>query len=159
MNIDIICVGKVKENFYRDAIDEYLKRLSKYVNMHIYEVKDEKTPDKCSDHESDLIMQKEAEKIQKYLVADSYKYFLCIEGKELDSISFSNDISAKELSGHSHLQFVIGGSLGIYKSLKEKADMKISFSKMTFPHQLMRVILLEQIYRAYRIKTGEPYHK
>lgn len=159
MKIDILCVGKVKEDFYCKAIEEYKKRLSAYCNMQIIEVKDEKTPDKASPHEEELIKAQEAERLAKYISDKAAVIALCIEGKEYDSVSFSKMIADYEISGISHIQFIIGGSLGIYEELKKKAKGKLSFSKMTFPHQLMRVILLEQIYRAYRIKNNEPYHK
>lgn len=159
MTIDIICVGKIKEKFYKDAIDEYCKRLSKFAKINIFEVKDEKTPDNASEKEERLILEKEALRIEKYITQDSYKYILCIEGKIRSSEDFSKNITSNELNGKSHIQFIIGGSLGLDNNIKKLADDRISFSLMTFPHQLMRVILLEQIYRAYKIKTGEPYHK
>lgn len=159
MTIDIICVGKIKEKFYVDAISEYLKRLSKYSKINIYEVKDEKTPDNASLKEESLIIEEEAKRIQKYIVKDAYIYTLCIEGKERSSEEFSENISANLLNNKSHLQFIIGGSLGLSDTIKAQSNDKLSFSKMTFPHQLMRVILLEQIYRAFKIRSNEPYHK
>ena len=159
MKIRIICVGKIKEAFFRDAIAEYVKRLSKFSIIEIVELQDEKTPDKASPHEEELIKAQEAERLAKYISDKATVIALCIEGKEYDSVSFSKMIADYEISGISHIQFIIGGSLGIYEELKKKAKGKLSFSKMTFPHQLMRVILLEQIYRAYRIKNNEPYHK
>ena len=159
MKIDILAVGKIKERFFADAADEYLKRLSRYVKLNIIEVKDEKTSEGASDHENDLVKLAEAERLMKYIDDDAVLIPLCIEGKELSSVDFSKAITGYENSGRSHIQFIIGGSLGLAEEIKSKADLKLSFSRMTFPHQLMRVILLEQIYRAYRIKTGEPYHK
>ncbi len=159
MKIDILAVGKIKERFFTDAADEYLKRLSRYAKVSIFEVKDEKTVEGASAHENDLVKAAEAERLLKHIDDDAVVILLCIEGKELSSEAFSKLIADYENSGKSHIQFVIGGSLGLADQLKEKGDLKLSFSKMTFPHQLMRVVLLEQIYRAYRIKTGEPYHK
>lgn len=159
MKIDVIAVGKVKEKFFTDAISEYEKRLSRYIKLSIIEVKDEKTPDGASEHEERLIMDREAERICKYLSEDAVIIPLCIEGDMLSSVSFSEMITELENKGCSHLQFIIGGSLGLAETIKKRGRYRISFSKMTFPHQLMRVIVLEQIYRAYRIKNNEPYHK
>lgn len=159
MTIDIICVGKIKEQFYKDAISEYCKRLGKFAKINIIEVKDEKTPDNASEKEVISILEKEGARIEKNIVKDSYKYVLCIEGILRTSEDFSKNIASNEITGKSHIQFIIGGSLGLDNKIKCLADDKISFSKMTFPHQLMRVILLEQIYRAYKIKANEPYHK
>jgi len=159
MKISIICVGKIKEKFYRDAIDEYLKRLSRYCKMEILEVADEKTPDKASSVEEEQIKKKEAERILSKIKDDAYVISLEILGDKLDSPSFGRMIEKAGLSGKSHIQFVIGGSLGLHSDVSRRADRKVSFSDMTFPHQLMRVILCEQIYRGYRIVNGEPYHK
>lgn len=159
MKIDIVCVGKVKEKFYRDAIDEYAKRLSKYCKFDILEVEDEKTPDKASESMEEQIKQKEAQRILSKLKEDSCVITLEILGKKLDSPGFAKLIEQIGLSGKSHIQFVIGGSLGLHESVTKRADKHISFSDMTFPHQLMRVILSEQIYRGYRIMNNEPYHK
>lgn len=159
MKITIITVGKVKESYFRGAIEEYSKRLSKYCKLDIVEVADEKTPDKASDTEEQQIKAKEAERIMKHIREDAYVIALAIEGKQLDSVELSNKIDNLGIQGKSHIQFVIGGSLGLHSSVISRADDKLSFSKMTFPHQLMRVILLEQIYRAYRIINHEPYHK
>lgn len=159
MNINIICVGKVKESFYRDAISEFTKRLSKYCKVNIYEVADEKTPDKASEAEENKILLKEGERIQKHMKEDDYVFALAIEGKKYDSVSFANEIEKLGIQGNSTIDFIIGGSLGIDANIKKRADRLISFSDMTFPHQLMRVILLEQIYRGFRIINNEPYHK
>lgn len=159
MKIDILAVGKIKEKYYRDAADEYLKRLSRYAKVNIIEVKDEKTDEGAGDHENDIVKHTEAGRLGKYVNDDAYLIPLCIEGDEVSSEGLADLIATLENSGRSHVQFVIGGSLGIDEELKSKGDKKLSFSKMTFPHQLMRVILLEQIYRAYRIKNNEPYHK
>ncbi|MDE6182270.1 MAG: 23S rRNA (pseudouridine(1915)-N(3))-methyltransferase RlmH [Eubacteriales bacterium] len=158
MKISIICVGKIKEKYFTMAIDEYSKRLSKYIKLNIIEVSDEKAPDNISKAEEEIIKQKEAERILKN-IKDEYVVALCIDGAEFDSVSFSEFIQGNLNKGVSHISFIIGGSLGLYKSVLERANFKISFSKMTFPHQLMRVILLEQIYRAERILKNEPYHK
>lgn len=159
MRITILCVGKIKEKFYRDAIAEYEKRLSRYCKLEIIEVSDEKTPDGASEVVELQIKEKEAERMEKYLRDGAFICALAIDGKQLDSVELSKKIERLGTSGTSHIIFLIGGSLGMSEKLLNKADMKLSFSKMTFPHQLMRVILLEQIYRAYRIMNGEPYHK
>lgn len=159
MKIDIVCVGKIKEKFYKDAIAEYSKRLSKYCKLNIIEVEDEKTPDGASDKVCEQILDKEGARMSSHIPEGAYVIALAIEGKKMDSVAFSKKISSLGLSGKSHIIFVIGGSLGICDSLKNRADELLSFSDMTFPHQLMRVILLEQVYRGYRIANKEPYHK
>lgn len=163
MKITILCVGKVKEKFYRDAIAEYEKRLSRYCKLEIVEVADEKTPEGASELVETQIKEKEAERMvtrmEKYLREGAYVCALAIDGRQFDSVEFSEKIERLGTGGTSHIIFLIGGSLGMSDSLLKRADMKLSFSKMTFPHQLMRVILLEQVYRAYRIMNGEPYHK
>lgn len=159
MKITILCVGKIKEKFYRDAIAEYEKRLSRYCKFEVIEVADEKTPDHASENMELLIKEKEAERMEKYLKEGAYVIALAIEGKQLDSVELSEKIESLGTSGTSHIIFVIGGSLGLSERILKRADYKLSFSKMTFPHQLMRVILSEQIYRSYRIMNHEPYHK
>ena len=159
MKITIITVGKVKESYFRGAIEEYSKRLSKYCKLDIVEVSDEKTPDKASETEEDQIKAKEAERIMKHIREDAYVIALAIEGKQLDSVELANKMENLGIQGKSHIQFIIGGSLGLSDKVLQKADEKISFSAMTFPHQLMRVILSEQIYRGFRIINNEPYHK
>ena len=159
MKIDILAVGKIKEKYYRDAADEYAKRLSKYVKLNISEVKDEKTDVGASDHENDLVKAAEERRLSQHIADGAVLIPLCIEGKQMSSEEFADVITSFENRGESHLQFVIGGSLGIAETLKDRGALKLSFSGMTFPHQLMRVVLLEQIYRAYRIKNNEPYHK
>ncbi len=159
MKITLICVGKIKEDFYRRAVSEFEKRLSRYCRLEIIEVQDEKTPDHASPAEEEQIKEKEAAGILKHLKEDAYIFTLEIEGKQPDSISFARKINELGVQGKSHIQFVIGGSLGLHQSVSKAADEAVSFSNMTFPHQLMRVILLEQIYRGYRISMGEPYHK
>lgn len=159
MKITILCVGKVKEKFFSDAISEYAKRLSRYCNLSIVEVQDEKTKEQSTDNEIQIVKQKEGERLERYIKDDTYVICLAIEGKQLDSVELSEKIEKLGIEGKSHICFVIGGSLGLSDDILKRADYKLSFSKMTFPHQLMRVILLEQIYRAYRIMNNEPYHK
>ena len=159
MKITILTVGKIKEDFYRKAIAEYSKRLSRYCKLEIIEVTDEKTPDSASAVVEEQIKDKEGERLLKYIREDAYVVALAIEGKMLDSIELSKNIEQLGIMGKSHIIFVIGGSLGLSDRILKRADFKLSFSKMTFPHQLMRVILLEQIYRSYRIICKEPYHK
>lgn len=159
MNITFVTVGKIKEKYFRDAIAEYQKRLSKYCKLDIIEVADEKTPDKASAVVEDQIRQKEAERILKNIKDNTYCIALAIDGRKRDSVSLAEHMEQLGLSGRSSVVFVIGGSLGLHDSVLARADEKLSFSDMTFPHQLMRVILIEQIYRCYRIINGEPYHK
>ncbi|MCI6791000.1 MAG: 23S rRNA (pseudouridine(1915)-N(3))-methyltransferase RlmH [Lachnobacterium sp.] len=159
MKITIVCVGKIKEKFYRDALAEYTKRLSRYCSLSITEVADEKTKEQASDVECAIIKDREGERILKSIREDGYVITLAIDGKNLDSVELSKKIENLALTGKSNLYFVIGGSLGLSDEVMKRADYKLSFSRMTFPHQLMRVILLEQIYRSYRIINHEPYHK
>ena len=159
MNIKIICVGKVKEKFYRDAIAEYSKRLSRYTKFQIIEVSDEKTDENASEHENTLVKDKEGQRILGNIKDQDYVIGLFIQGKQLDSVELSEEMSKLFVSGTSNLVFVIGGSLGLSKEVEKRCNALLSFSKMTFPHQLMRVILTEQIYRAFRIMHNEPYHK
>lgn len=159
MKITVICVGKVKEKFYREAITEFSKRLSGYCRLEIIEVADEKTPDSAGEALEEQIKKKEASRILKYIKEDAFLFTLEIQGKQYDSVGLSERLEKLMTMGKSHIQFVIGGSLGLHESVAERADEAISFSRMTFPHQLMRVILLEQIYRSFRILSGEPYHK
>ena len=160
MKITLLVVGKIKEKFYVQAIEEYKKRLSRYCKLEIIESADEKTPDHVRDSQAEQIREKEDEKIVKYLMdTDAYRIILAIDGTMLDSVTLSEKIEKLATMGKSHLVFVIGGSLGLSEKVQNLADYKLSFSKMTFPHQLMRVILLEQIYRSYRIMNHEPYHK
>lgn len=159
MKITIVAVGKVKEKFYRDAIAEFEKRLSKYCKLEIVEVADEKTPDNASASQELQIKAKEGDRILSSIKDDMHVIALAIEGKQLSSTELADKIDKLGISGRSSIAFVIGGSLGLDEMVLKRADFKLSFSPMTFPHQLMRVILLEQIYRAYRIIAGEPYHK
>ena len=159
MNIKIITVGKIKEKFYRDAILEYSKRLSSYCKLNIIEVNDEMTKENASANEVNIVLRKEGERILKSINNNEYIIALAINGKKLDSIEFANKINDLGIHSNSNICFIIGGSLGLSDDVLKKANMKLSFSDMTFPHQLMRVILLEQIYRAFRINYNEPYHK
>ena len=159
MKITILTVGKIKEKFYADAISEYSKRLSRYCKLEVVQVADEKTAEDCTENEIEIIKQKEADRLLKHMSEDAYVITLEINGNAIDSIELANKINKLGISGTSHIIFVIGGSLGLHKSVSDRADYKLSFSKMTFPHQLMRVILLEQIYRSYRIIHNQPYHK
>ena len=159
MKFSILCVGKIKESFYRYAVAEYAKRLSRYGKLEILEVADEKTPDEPSEAQRLQILKKEGERLKKVLAKDAFHVALAIDGQKMDSVRFAARLEQLGVSGVSHVQFLIGGSLGLDQELLNGADLKLSFSDMTFPHQLMRVILLEQIYRAQRITSGEPYHK
>ena len=159
MKITIITVGKIKEKYLRDAIAEYSKRLSKYCKLEILEVTDEKTPDHASILAENQIRDKEGERILNLIKDDAYVITLEIGGTMLDSVEFANKIDSLGIQGKSHVCFIIGGSLGLGDTVCRRSDYAVSFSRMTFPHQLMRVILLEQIYRGYRIISHEPYHK
>ena len=159
MKITVITVGKIKEKYLKDAIAEYSKRLSKYCKLEIIEVADEKTPDNASEVVEDAIRSKEAERILKYVKDDAFVITLEINGKQLSSEELADKIDKLGVQGTSHIIFIIGGSIGLGQEVLQKSNYALSFSKMTFPHQLMRVILLEQIYRSYRIINGEPYHK
>lgn len=159
MKITLLTVGKIKEKYFTEAVKEYSKRLSRYCKLEIIEVADEKTPDRASEHEENLIRAKEGERLRKYMKDGAYVISLAIQGKQYSSETFSKKIHDLGLQGESHIIFIIGGSIGIQQEILDQSRELISFSKMTFPHQMMRVILLEQIYRAYRIMNGEPYHK
>ncbi|CDF59012.1 23S rRNA (pseudouridine(1915)-N(3))-methyltransferase RlmH [Thermobrachium celere] len=159
MNIIIISVGKLKEKYLKEGINEYLKRLSKYAKVDIIEVPDEKAPDNLSPKEEELVKEKEGQGILKHIKDNMYVVALDIKGKQLSSEELAEFLSQRALLGESSIAFIIGGSLGLSQSVLNRANYKLSFSKMTFPHQLMRLILLEQIYRGFRIINGEPYHK
>ncbi len=159
MKITILCVGKIKESFYREAVGEYVKRLGRYCSLEILEVADEKTPDGASATQEDQIKEKEADRILSKMPEGAYVYTLEIQGKRYTSELFADAIHKVGLGGRSHIVFVVGGSLGLHEKVLRRSDQAVSFSDMTFPHQLMRVILCEQIYRAYRILHGQPYHK
>lgn len=159
MRITVLTVGKIKEKYFTGAIEEYSKRLGRYCKLEIIETPDEKTPDSAGSAQELIIKRKEGERLLKHIGDNSYVIALAIEGEMSDSIELSKKIEKLGIDGVSHIIFVIGGSLGLDEEILKRADYRLSFSKMTFPHQLMRVILLEQIYRAYRINNNEPYHK
>lgn len=159
MRITVVCVGKIKEKYFTMGIDEYSKRLSRYCKLEILQVPDEKTPDNASEAEELMIKKKEGERILKNIKDNAYVIALAIEGKMLTSEELADKIDKLGVGGDSHIVFVIGGSLGLDDEVLKRADYKLSFSKMTFPHQMMRMVLLEQVYRGYRIINGEPYHK
>ncbi len=158
MNINIICVGKIKEKYFTDALNEYAKRLSRFAKFSIIEVPDEKIPDNASEKEEDMIKEKEGKKILAKLSQGSYIIALCIEGTELSSEELAKKIADIFMTS-SNITFIIGGSLGLSDAVKSKAQLKLSFGKMTLPHQLMRVVLAEQIYRSFKINANETYHK
>ena len=159
MKITLVTVGKIKEKFFEDAIKEYSKRLSRYCKLEILQVADEKTPEGASEAVELQIKEKEGQRILSLIRDDAYVIALAIEGKMLDSEELAERIEKLGVSGISQIVFVIGGSLGLSAQVMRRADYALSFSRMTFPHQLMRVVLLEQIYRSYRIMNHQPYHK
>ena len=159
MKITLLTVGKIKEKYMKDAIAEYSKRLSKYCKLEIIEVEDEKPPDNASEVVENVIRDKEGERLLKYVKDDAFVITLEIKGKMMTSEELAEKIDTLGIRGVSHIMFIIGGSIGLGEDVIKRSDFALSFSKMTFPHQLMRVILLEQIYRSYRIISGEPYHK
>ena len=159
MNINIIAVGKIKEKYLGDGIREYLKRLTPFANVKISEVADEKTSEGSSPKEQEQIKALEAERILRHIKPGQVVVVLAIEGQMMDSVQLAQAVASWGLAGKSEAAFVIGGSLGLHKSVMERANLVLSFGKMTFPHQLMRLILVEQIYRAFKINRGEPYHK
>lgn len=159
MKITILTVGKLKEAYLKDAIKEYTKRLGKYCKTVIEEVADEKAPDHMSPAEEREIRRREGERLLKKIPDNSFVITLEIGGEEYSSVEFAGRIEKLGVSGNSHLTFVIGGSIGLGEEVQKRSDQALSFGKMTYPHQLMRVMLLEQIYRSFRIIKGEPYHK
>jgi 23S rRNA (pseudouridine1915-N3)-methyltransferase len=159
MKITVICVGKSNEKFYTDAVKEYAKRLSRYCKLDMIEVADEKTVENASENVDLMIKRKEGDRILKNVPDDSYVIAMAIEGKMMTSVELSEKINDLAISGRSSITFIIGGSLGLAPEVMARADYKLSFSKMTFPHMLFRVMLLEQIYRSFRIINHEPYHK
>ena len=158
LNIHIVCVGKIKEKYLKDAILEYSKRLSKYCKLEIIELQDEKIPDKLNSSLENEIKNKECLNILNHLPKDSFNIALDLKGKEFSSEEFSKKLDSLSME-NSHICFIIGGSLGLTKDLLDRCNLKICFSKMTFPHQLIRVFLLEQIFRAFKISHGETYHR
>lgn len=159
MKVTVISVGKLKERYLKDAIAEYTKRLGKYCRLEIFEVMDEKLPDRAESAAEEAVRTKEGERILKYVRDDAYIITLEIDGAQLSSEKLAERIENLGIQGKSHIIFIIGGSIGLGENVRSRADFALSFSKMTFPHQLMRVILLEQVYRSFRIINGEPYHK
>lgn len=159
MKITIVAVGKIKEQFFADAIKEYEKRLSRYCKIEMIQVADEKTPDGASEALENQIKEKEGQRILAQIRDGAYVIALAVEGRMPDSEELAGKLGQLGVEGVSHIVFVIGGSLGLSKKVMERADYALSFSRMTFPHQLMRVILLEQVYRSYRILNHQPYHK
>ena len=159
MNITIISVGKIKEKYIKLGIEEFSKRLTRYCKLNMIEVPDEKTPDQASQKEMDLIKDKEGQLILNKIKDNMYVIAMDLNGEMKTSEAFAKQLSQLALSGDSNLAFIIGGSLGLSESVKKRANYKLCFSKMTFPHQLFKLILLEQIYRTYRINNNEPYHK
>ena len=159
LNVTILAVGKIKEKFLLDAIDEYSKRLGRYCRLEIIRVKDDPTPDNPTDKERDIVLKREGERLIEKIPKGAYIIPLCIEGKQKSSEEFAKIMSEIPSGGKSEVAFIIGGSMGLWDRIKDMADIKLSFSKMTFPHQLMCVILLEQLYRAFNISGGGKYHK
>ena len=159
MKVTVVCVGKLKEKYWKDAIAEYSKRLSRYMKLEIIELADEKAPETMSPAQEAEVKEKEGQRILKNIRDDAFVTALAVEGKMLSSEELADFMEKKEVGGVSHMVFVIGGSLGLSPAVMQRADFALSFSRMTFPHQMMRVVLLEQVYRAERIRRNEPYHK
>ncbi len=159
MKVTVVAVGKLKEKFYVQAVEEYAKRLSRYCRLEILQVADEKTPDGASEAAERQIREKEGKRILSQIKDGAYVIALAIQGEMVTSEGLAERLERLAVGGNGHIVFVIGGSLGLSDEVLNRADWKLSFSRMTFPHQLMRVILLEQVYRSYRIQSGEPYHK
>ena len=159
MKIHIICIGKLKEKYWTDAVSEYSKRLSRFCDLEITELKESKLPDKASEAQEQAVIEEEGKNILKHVKDGSYVISLEILGKNLTSVELAEKMEELPLMGKSHVTFIIGGSLGLSRDVSKRADFKLSFSKMTFPHQMMRVILLEQVYRAFKINKNEAYHK
>lgn len=159
MQINLLTVGKLKEKYWVGAVDEYTKRLSSYCKVNVVEVSDEPTPDNASAAQEEQIKKKEADKLLGKIGERDYVIALVIEGKSITSEEFAAQIDKVAVQGFSTVTFVIGGSLGLHETVRKRANYLLSFSKFTFPHQMVRVILLEQVYRAWRIMRGEPYHK
>lgn len=159
MNIEILCVGKLKEKYFKQGIEEYIKRLHPYANVSVIEVTDEKAPESLSAAEMGQVKTAEGRRLLKKLPVDTYAIALAIQGKQMPSEAFAEKIRELATYGHSDIVFIIGGSNGLSDEVLQRADFQLSFSKLTFPHQLMRLILIEQIYRAFKIIRNEPYHK
>ena len=159
MNIKIVCVGKLKEKYFKDGIEEYVKRMSRFAKVKIVQVSDEKAPEKLSPAEMEQVKEIEGKRILDKIKDKEYVYVTAIKGKERTSEAFAKELSNLTTYGHSDITFVIGGSLGTSDAVNKRADDLISFGKFTMPHQLMRLVLIEQIYRAFMINSGSPYHK
>ncbi len=159
IHIRVICVGKLKERFYADAVSEYSKRLGAFCSLELFEIAEERLGERASQAEIQAALGREAVQIEKKLLRDGLTVCLCIEGRQMDSVSFSRLLAETEASGKPRISFVVGGSFGLSEELKAKADVKLSMSEMTFPHHLARVMLLEQIYRGFQIREGSRYHK
>ena len=159
MNISVISVGKLKEKYLKLGIEEFSKRLSKYCKLDLIELEDEKCPENLSEKDMEIVKNKEGQRILSKIKNNSYVIALAIDGKNLSSEELADTISKLAVRGNSHITFIIGGSLGLSDEVLKRADYKLSFSKMTFPHQMMKLILLEQVYRSFRINNNEPYHK
>ena len=159
MNIQIVSVGKLKEKYLKMGIEEYTKRLGAYAKIDLVEVSDEKAPENLSEADMEIVKKKESDRILAKIGSDTYVIALAIEGKMKSSEQLANDMESLMTYGRSKIAFVIGGSLGLHEDVLKRSDEKLSFSKMTLPHQLMKLVLVEQVYRAFRIMKGEPYHK
>lgn len=159
MNIKIVTIGKIKEKYLKEAIGEYSKRLSRYIKLDVIELPDEQAPENLSDKEMEIVKTKEGERILDKVRDNDYVISLVIKGKDFTSEELASKLETLAIEGNSNIVFLIGGSLGLSDDVIKRSNLKLSFSKLTFPHQLMRVILLEQIYRSYRIINNEPYHK
>lgn len=159
MKIKIITVGKLKEKYLKQGIDEYSKRLSRYCKLEMIEVPDEKVPETLSQVEMDQVKEKEGQRILNKVSDQDYVFALAIEGKQLSSEEFANELDKLTTRGKSQFVFIIGGSLGLSTEVMQRSNEKLSFGRLTYPHQLMKLVLTEQIYRTFRINNGEPYHK
>lgn len=159
MNINVVCIGKLKEKYWRDAVDEYVKRISRFAKVEIIELRESRLPDNASPADEEKVKKQEGEEILKRIKPGDCCITLEIKGKQLDSVELAEKIKKIWIGGSSTIDFVIGGSLGLSDDVSRRADFRLSFSKMTFPHQMMRVILLEQVYRSFKINNNETYHK
>ena len=159
MNITVVCIGKLKEKYWTDAVNEYMKRLSAYCSIKIDELKEARLPDNASPAEEEAVKEAEGKEILKHINKDDYVITLEIKGNAVTSEQLADKVKSLGLDGRSNVVFVIGGSLGLSAAVSQRSDYKLSFSKMTFPHQLARVMVMEQIYRAFQISSGGKYHK
>ena len=159
MNVNVVCIGKLKERYWQEACAEYAKRLSRFLSLQVTELREERLPEKAGAAEERAVIEAEGQAILKALPEEAFVIALDLKGKTMDSPALAHYLDDLRLQGRSHIAFVIGGSLGLSESVLRRADLRLSFSEFTFPHQLMRVILLEQLYRACKISAGEKYHK